>query len=103
MKQIQDLLLLEIDATSAEKHARKPKRLSSVTPVMNGDEWYHALCLHMNTPVNLALGSKDASWHCVPCGLPQFTSGLFDSFDMNTSNPFDILNKTKITVGNNNL
>ncbi|KAK7010125.1 hypothetical protein BgiMline_001717, partial [Biomphalaria glabrata] len=31
-------------------------------------------------------------WHCVPCGLPQFTSGLFDSFDADTSNPYNILN-----------
>ncbi|KAK6967414.1 hypothetical protein BgiMline_027229 [Biomphalaria glabrata] len=56
------------------------------------DEWYHASCLHMNTPVYYALGNKDASWHCVPCGLPQFTSGLFDSFDADTSNPYNILN-----------
>ncbi|KAK6978325.1 hypothetical protein BgiMline_019248, partial [Biomphalaria glabrata] len=55
------------------------------------DEWYHS-CLHMNTPVYYALGNKDASWHCVPCGLPQFTSGLFDSFDADTSNPYNILN-----------
>ncbi|KAK6970314.1 hypothetical protein BgiMline_025959, partial [Biomphalaria glabrata] len=56
------------------------------------DEWYHASCLHMNTPVYYALGNKDASWHCVPCGLPQFTSGLFDSFDADTSNPYNIIN-----------
>nr|KAI8758048.1 CAunnamed protein product [Biomphalaria glabrata] len=56
------------------------------------DEWYHASCLHMNTPVYYASGNKDASWHCVPCGLPQFTSGLFDSFDADTSNPYNILN-----------
>ncbi|KAK6994989.1 hypothetical protein BgiMline_011635 [Biomphalaria glabrata] len=51
------------------------------------DEWYHASCLHMNTPVYYALGNKD-----VPCGLPQFTSGLFDSFDADTSSPYNILN-----------
>ncbi|KAK6978980.1 hypothetical protein BgiMline_019928 [Biomphalaria glabrata] len=56
------------------------------------DEWYHASCLHVNTPVYYALGNKDASWHCVPCVLPQFTSGLFDSFDADTSNPYNILN-----------
>ncbi|KAK7002700.1 hypothetical protein BgiMline_004103 [Biomphalaria glabrata] len=43
----------------------------------------------MNTPVYYALDNQDASWHIVP----QFTlGGLFDSFDADTSNPYNILN-----------
>ncbi|KAK6994190.1 hypothetical protein BgiMline_010777 [Biomphalaria glabrata] len=56
------------------------------------DEWYHTSCLHMNSLVYYALDNNDTSWHCVLCELPHFTSEPFDSFDADTSNPYNILN-----------
>ena len=62
------------------------------------DEWYHASCLHMKTPIYIALGNKDASWHCLQCGLPQFSSGLFDSYDLDTTNPYNALVNHNINI-----
>ena len=61
------------------------------------DEWYHAACLHMNTPVYMALENKDVSWHCVQCGMPQFSSGLFNSQDLDTTNPYSSLTDPNIS------
>ena len=61
------------------------------------DEWYHAGCLHMNTPVYMALENKDVSWHCVQCGMPQFSSGLFNSHDLDTINPHSCLTNPDIS------
>ena len=61
------------------------------------NEWYHAACLHMNTPVYMALENKDVSWHCVQCGMPQFSSGLFNSQDLDTTNPYSSLTDPNIS------
>ena len=34
---------------------------------------------------------RNISWYCYPCGLPNFSSGFFNSFDTNCSNSFDSL------------
>ena len=62
------------------------------------DNWYHASCLHMNTPIYIALGNKDASWHCLQCGLPQFSSGLFESYDLDITNPYNALTNPNINT-----
>ena len=67
------------------------------------DEWYHTSCLHMNTPIYIALGNKDASWHCLQCGLPQFTSGLFNSQDVDTTNPYSALTSPDIDLDLDNI
>ena len=45
--------------------------------------WYHAKCMHMTTTVYNCL--NNVSWHCVACGMPQFTSSFFDSIDIHTN------------------
>ena len=62
------------------------------------DEWFHASCMHMNTPIYIALGNKDASWHCLQCGLPQFSSGLFNSYDIDITNPYNALTNPNINT-----
>ena len=44
------------------------------------DGWYHTDCMGMHPAVYSALGKPDTSWHCTSCGIPQFTSSLFNSF-----------------------
>ena len=55
------------------------------------DQWYHSTCLHMNTPVYIALENKDVSWHCSQCGMPQFSSCLFNSHDLDITNSYSSL------------
>ena len=54
--------------------------------------WYHTSCMFMNSLVYKSL--KNISWECCQCGLPKFSSGLFQSstetFD-SLYNPFDSL------------
>ena len=53
--------------------------------------YYHQACMVMPDGVFGAL--KNVSWHCFTCGVPNFSSTLFDSsLSTNDSNPFDPLN-----------
>ena len=61
-------------------------------------KWYHVECMHMSTPVYNALASSNISWHCVTCGMPNFSSSLFESFMVNTSNSFDQLSNCNVVV-----
>ena len=49
--------------------------------------------MHMSTPVYTALTNSSVSWQCVTCGMPQFSSSLFEnsSQGVNLSNSFDSL------------
>jgi len=42
----------------------------------------------------------DVSWICCTCGLPNFSTALFESLVVDTSNVFDSLNMSKNTTGN---
>ena len=49
------------------------------------DTWYHTKCMGMNSfNYNLHTANPNISWICCSCGIPTFTSSLFD--DMNLSN-----------------
>ena len=43
------------------------------------DVWYHVKCMQMNTHVYEALANSSCTWECVICGLPNFSSSLFES------------------------
>ena len=54
--------------------------------------WYHKKCLSMNTIVYKALENSSCSWICCQCGLPNFSSSLFDSSQsLDHSNSFQPL------------
>lgn len=41
--------------------------------------WHHAKCMFMPRQVYDALAQSNTSWHCVNCGMPNFSSSLFES------------------------
>ena len=45
------------------------------------DTWYHKQCLTMDTQIYNNL--NNVSWYCCACGLPNFSSGLFNSTTFN--------------------
>ena len=59
--------------------------------------WYHADCMNMPSQIYNCL--NNVSWHCVTCGMPQFTSSFFDTFDMDTGNSFSSLLSENDSIG----
>ena len=53
------------------------------------DQWYHVECMHMSTPVYLSL--NNVSWHCTSCGMPNFSTSLFDTTIISNNNSFSAL------------
>lgn len=50
----------------------------------------------MNTAVYQALESSNLSWICCSCGIPNFSSSLFDSFLANSTNRYDCLHNSSV-------
>ena len=58
----------------------------------NCESWYHQKCLQMNTAIFEALGDCSFTWICCNCGIPNFSSNIFDqSTSLESSNPFSSL------------
>ena len=56
------------------------------------DKWYHTRCCAMSDHILDSLANSSCIWICTNCGLPSFSSSLFDSFSGDkTSNSFDPL------------
>jgi hypothetical protein len=45
----------------------------------NCNLWYHANCMGMNSAIYKALEPSNASWTCCQCGIPNFSTSLFES------------------------
>lgn len=61
-------------------------------------KWYHVECLNMSTYMYNALASSSISCQCTACGMPNFSTSLFDSFVINSSsNIFEHLSDSNIS------
>jgi len=62
-------------------------------------QWYHAQCMHMNSKIYETLCNySNISWHCDNCGMPNFSTSLFESFTTDvTSNSFSVLDSSNTT------
>ena len=63
----------------------------------NCNSWYHTDCLKMQTPVFKHYAQVNISWICCTCGLPSFSSSLFDTFIVSAPNPFEALDSVSST------
>ena len=66
-------------------------RKTSAVACDSCDIWYHTMCMQMNSKVYTGL--RNVSWECFRCGIPNFNSSLFSSFEdsINTTNKFENL------------
>ena len=55
------------------------------------DTWYHKDCIGLTSAIFDCLSKPEASWICCSCGVPNFSSSLFASFEINCDNSFEIL------------
>ena len=63
------------------------------------DRWHHARCCNINNLVYDALANSSCMWICCDCGLPSFSSSLFDSrSEILSSNFFSPLDDTTLTT-----
>ena len=53
------------------------------------DVWYHQECMGMPDSVFKAL--TNITWECVQCGVPNFSTGIFDTTLFDTSNSYSAL------------
>ena len=60
--------------------------------------WYHKDCLGMNTLVYHGL--HNASWECDHCGLPNFSTCIFDTSTFLSTNIYDHLNDSSFNENN---
>ena len=56
----------------------------------NCETWLHKQCIGMSSTVFNQLANSSCTWICNSCGLPQFSSSLFES-SISTSNSFETL------------
>ena len=55
------------------------------------DSWYHRKCVQLSEEMFNSLANSSVSWICCQCGLPNFSSTLFNSSISQTDNSFDPL------------
>ena len=53
--------------------------------------WHHAKCMKMPNQIYEALAQSNISWHCVNCGMPHFSTSLFDSTEYNDTDTSDLI------------
>ena len=66
----------------------------------NCDQWYHVNCIGMASQNYNYHAQTDVSWTCSTCGLPNFSTSLFESLVVDISNFFDSLSMSMNTTGN---
>ena len=60
------------------------------------DVWYHANCQGMSSNVYQCMDSSNISWACIQCGMPNFSSSIFDLTIPETSNSFSPLSEHSV-------
>ena len=57
-----------------------------------GDAWYHVPCMNMNPSFyHILQDHSNITWLCCQCGMPSFSSSLFNTTPIDLSNSFSVL------------
>ena len=66
----------------------------------NCDQLYHQDCMRMNFAVYASLVNAKISWHCVQCGMPNFSTSLFETTNYEDANSFTLLVLVRSWIAN---
>jgi hypothetical protein len=69
----------------------------------NCDMWHHVNCMGMAKEVYDAINTTDASWICWNCGIPNFSTSLFDTLVIESNNTFEPLAEVSIPLADTSL
>lgn len=58
------------------------------------ETWYHIDCQGMASHMYSIMDNPNLSWYCIQCGLPNFSTSIFDFTCIETSNRFSTLNSS---------
>ena len=57
------------------------------------ETWYHISCMHMShSTYQILADNSNTSWICCQCGMPSFSSSLFNTTPVDLSNSFSSFN-----------
>ncbi len=62
------------------------------------DTWFHIDCQGMDEQMYDKLIGSEASWICICCGIPNFCTSLFDSWRVQTTNTYSLLDESTNTI-----
>ena len=60
----------------------------------NCDGWYHVHCMLMSNEIYDSLANMSLEWVCCKCGIPNFSSTLFEDSIRKSPNSYDILSSS---------